>query len=529
MKQSSGLILFVLLLTSACTKVPPSASVPSAQNSATARPAASPAPTASAAAAKPSAAPTVRPSATPLPADPNLPEDTELKQRLLKSLTQLGQATVSAVEKTELSILTLEHARQIANNPKDTEYKIQATYDPVPPGALIGRILESGVFPSDNMLNAFLSANSIEDAEKRFTQQIKGGSGVLPFTHVGLGVVKKNSQWFISTILLSEIVKLAGIEPILANPGTRQVTGEIVTDGFSNPSGLVTLPNGNVEKITLTTSGRQFSLNFNFATKGYYSFEINVDGPFGPQPATNFVVAVGVPRLVPQPSSNIPAPQITDVSAARQTLLELLNRDRQAQGMAVLKLDTKLNETSQNHSEDMVANRFIGHNSPTRGTPQQQAAAQGVSEMVAQNISVSRSLEDAQQGLMSSPGHRKIIIDPNHTHVGFGIKNGTDGFLYVTQNFMLREFELDTLPATAAPGSTLTVKGKMLRPRGFIGVFNGSSIVGEPIDASKQSSFSVPVTLPSSGTAKIQVGISEGVDDSGFSFKFYNVWNIKVQ
>src|SRR5690606_14555001 len=98
---------------------------------------------------------------------------------------------------------------------------------------------------------------------------------------------------------------------------------------------------------------------------------------------------------------------------------------------------------------DMVQNGFLGHNSPTQGTPQQQAFLFQVSDLVAQNISVSRSLKNAQRELMGSPGHRRTLLDPAHTHAGFGVTTGQDGFLYLTQNFIQRKLEVQPLPSTA--------------------------------------------------------------------------------
>lgn len=506
-------IAFLVLLTSsivACGPQPSGPSLPSPQASPVASPISSPTPTPSTAIGS------------------NTPTDTRPDPDLQQELSAELKAQTNLQNHPTLSALAQEHAQQLASNPKDTEFKAQS-YNPLPPTPLVARILNSGFFPSDNLASAFLSDNRREQTISRFKQQLSLSLGVTPFTHYGLGVVQRGGTWFISTILATEIVQLEGLDLHNTQPGARTIKGRIVATGYQQPSALITQPDGSVVTAPIRVNGQNFELDADFRQTGYYSFEINVETAFGPQPATNFVLPVGVAPLASEPAANTSAAPITSVAAAQQELLTLVNRDRAEQGLSQLQLDTKLNQAAQNHSQDMVSNGFIGHNSPTQGTPQQQAAAVGVSELVGQNIAISRSLPNSQRELMSSPGHRRIIIDPNHTHVGFGVVNGSDGFLYITQFFTGRRVELDPLPAKIKAGESIVIAGKALRNQGFIGIFQDRTLLTEPQNLSQNPNFHLELRLSGKGSTQLRIGLSDAPTNGSFTFNFSNIWTINIE
>jgi uncharacterized protein YkwD len=471
-----------------------------------------------------SSAPSPTPSAIGLNTSADIRIDPDLQQALA---TQI-QAQTKLQNHPALSTLAQEHAQQLANNPKDLEFKAQS-YNPLPPTPLVTRILNSNFFPSDNLASAYLSDNRQEQIFTRFEQQLRASLGVTPFTHYGLGVVQRGGTWFVSTILATEIVQLEGIDLRNTQPGARTIKGKIVAAGYQQPSALITQPDGNVVTAPIRINGQNFELDANFSQTGYYSFEINVESAFGPQPATNFVIPVGVAPLASEPTPNTSAPPVSNVATAQQELLTLVNRDRAEQGLSQLQLDPKLNQAAQNHSQDMVSNGFIGHNSPTRGTPQQQAAATGVTELVGQNIAISRSLANSQRELMSSPGHRRIIIDPKHTHVGFGVVNGSDGFLYITQFFAGRRVELDPLPTKIKAGDTVVIAGKALSNQGFIGIFQDRTLLMEPQNLSQNPNFRLELRLSGKGTTQLRIGFSEAPTNGSFTFNFSNIWTLNIE
>jgi hypothetical protein len=185
-----------------------------------------------------------------------------LKDKLVAYLKSL-KGGANLLEKDVFSTIALEHASQVAANPKDTDFKIKANYVPVAQTALITRILQAGVFPGDGAFNGFFSTNSEADALQRIAN-VTRNIPISTYTHFGIGVVKTNLQWFVSLMMITEIIQLQGIEIELASTGSRKIQGQIVNGSFSNPSGLVTLPAGTVEEVALQSNGKAFSLEFLF-------------------------------------------------------------------------------------------------------------------------------------------------------------------------------------------------------------------------------------------------------------------------
>lgn len=459
----------------------------------------------------------------------NSPLNIKNTESLQQELVQLIQAEMGELQELQgLTDITKAHTMQIAQNPQNTGFKTLA-YTPLAPSPLNQLILSKGIFASDNLSNAFLTASTPEAVIEKFKAQLNDAQGVLPFSHYGLSVILAENTYVVSLILLTEIVELDNMTTTLEPTSNFELKGKIIDPSFQEPSVLMTLPSGEVKNFSITQVGDQFSASLPFSEPGYYSLEINVNGALGTQPATNFVVAVGTEPLPPQERSQTPAPLITDLKSAQNTLLDLLNKDRQSQGLGPLALDSQLSQAAQNHSDDMVTNKFVGHNSPTQGTPTQQAQAVGISEPTAQNIALSRQLSNAQEELMSSPGHRQTILDTKHTHVGFGITRSEDGFLYVTQDFVQRKAQINPLPAKISANSTLNVSGQVLDAQmAYVGVFLDQKIIGDPIELGGDRRFSVQVPVGPIGQKRIKIGLSTAPVNNTFSFEFFNVWNLEV-
>ncbi len=452
-------------------------------------------------------------------------EDNDIRDSLIAILKQ---KLPDLQENPAVSAIANEHARQLAVDTKATEFKtLQQIYTPVAPGALQTRLLQTGIFPTDNLVNAYLSDGSPEQVKTRFNRQMNGVIGPVPFSHYGIGVARKGNIWIVSTVLLTQILQIKNLPIVIPDTGTRTITGEVRLAGFNSPSILMTRPDGKVQSVPARITGNLFSSDLPLDQKGLYSFEVNVNGPLGPLPGTNFVLAVGVPY--PSTASiSVQSEQITNVAQARQTLLDLVNRDRQMMGAGVLQIDESLNLAAQAHSDDMVKNGFIGHNSPTMGTPQQQAFLFNVTDLISQNLAVSRTLINSERELMSSPGHRKTIIEPGHTHVGFGVTPNSDGFLYITQLFIQRRLRLEPLPKTVGLNQNFNVTGTAMRT-GYAAAFSGEQVIGEPIEISQGQNFSLPVRLATSGKQRLRIGFAEPSNNGVFNFVFYNIWDLEVK
>lgn len=120
------------------------------------------------------------------------------------------------------------------------------------------------------------------------------------------------------------------------------------------------------------------------------------------------------------------------------TLLTLLNQERSKYGLPRLQLDTTLSDLARTKSQDMVANRYFSHVSPTLGSPAQMLARNGVRyTQFAENIAQGSDASRIHAMWMNSAGHRANILNPAFTHVGIGTATGSSGST-ATQLFVSR-------------------------------------------------------------------------------------------
>ena len=138
------------------------------------------------------------------------------------------------------------------------------------------------------------------------------------------------------------------------------------------------------------------------------------------------------PKATTQPTDD----NVTGVSSIEQKMVAMVNEDRAAAGLPALKIDTGLTKYARLHSQDMSANNFFSHTSPSNGSFSERLRNSNLGFMGAgENIALYGSVEKAQAGLMASDGHRANILG-NYTHVGIGIVyNEAKGAYYITQWF----------------------------------------------------------------------------------------------
>ncbi len=117
-------------------------------------------------------------------------------------------------------------------------------------------------------------------------------------------------------------------------------------------------------------------------------------------------------------------------------MLELVNQERAANGLAPLEADPEMREVSIKHSADMFSRGYFSHNTPEGETPFDRMRKDDVRFRTAgENLALAPSLQIAHSGLMNSPGHRANILRPQFGRVGIGILDGGRRGLMVTQKF----------------------------------------------------------------------------------------------
>jgi uncharacterized protein YkwD len=167
---------------------------------------------------------------------------------------------------------------------------------------------------------------------------------------------------------------------------------------------------------------------------------VGYDQAHDPNVLANFPVWCGVapPIATDAPRPDAASEPFAGSEAAEKQIFELLNDDRRQAGLPALIWDDRAAVIARRHSEDMRANGFVAHVSPTTGSASDRARTGGlVTGLVLENIARAYSPREAQEGLMNSPGHRANALSSEATHVGVGVAvgDGDSGLreLYVTQ------------------------------------------------------------------------------------------------
>jgi uncharacterized protein YkwD len=137
-------------------------------------------------------------------------------------------------------------------------------------------------------------------------------------------------------------------------------------------------------------------------------------------------------------------------TATEAEIIQLVNAQRLANGLAPLAASGLLNVAAALHSQDMAAigsvyGPNVGMQHTLYGTtrpevPDRLAAAGyddwNTSYAWGENIAYGyQSAQSVMNGWMNSPGHRANILSANFTEIGVSVMVGTDGIPYYTQVF----------------------------------------------------------------------------------------------
>lgn len=157
------------------------------------------------------------------------------------------------------------------------------------------------------------------------------------------------------------------------------------------------------------------------------------------------LTTVPAPTQTPPPAVTTPpattTPPAPDPGTGGETaeVVRLVNVERAKVGCAPLTVHPALTAAAQSHSEDMAANGYFDHESPSGTTPSQRAQAAGYpSAYVSENIAAGTVIATAAQVMpmwMNSDGHRRNILECNTTQIGVGHAVGGPYGHYWTQNF----------------------------------------------------------------------------------------------
>jgi uncharacterized protein YkwD len=168
---------------------------------------------------------------------------------------------------------------------------------------------------------------------------------------------------------------------------------------------------------------------------------------------------------------------------AREQLLKQVNAERSAAGLTELKLDELACQVANEHARDMVNGNFLSHWGSDGRKPFHRYGFAGGTAAVQENCSSAEDIEsvspprvlndlhDMHESMLNEvpphDGHRKTILDPFHTHVGFGIALNNRS-LRLDELYLARYVQIDPVANEAKPGSTIRIKGRLLNQSYFV-------------------------------------------------------------
>jgi uncharacterized protein YkwD len=186
-----------------------------------------------------------------------------------------------------------------------------------------------------------------------------------------------------------------------------------------------------------------------------------------------------------------PAP---DTAAAARRLLDLVNGERKARGLAPLARRGDVDSVAVGHSKAMAARYDIWHNDAffTKASHDALNAA-----FLGENVAMNMSVEDMHVRLMNSPHHRDNILNGRFSQIGIGVAAAPDGELFATEDFVQPR---STAPAKAAkapaPVKPGPAKGPVAQAAGTAAVAAASDAPSAELDATSV------VALPGLAKAK---------------------------
>ncbi|RBW52198.1 CAP domain-containing protein, partial [Ruegeria sp. A3M17] len=149
---------------------------------------------------------------------------------------------------------------------------------------------------------------------------------------------------------------------------------------------------------------------------------------------------------------------MSTASSIEQEMLVLINQERTSRGLDPLQLETRLNDSSEDHSEWMLESDVFSHTGSGGSSATQRMEMAGFdfsgNWRSGENIAwqsergapgISDDVAQLHQNLMNSPGHRANILNPDFKFIGIGIETGDmQGFdaVMVTQNFAATQGEV---------------------------------------------------------------------------------------
>ena len=211
---------------------------------------------------------------------------------------------------------------------------------------------------------------------------------------------------------------------------------------------------------------------------------------FTPSPPLDEPAAVLIATVTPKPTQQatrtMPATEVnietTDdlfqIATLPEQMVALINQDRDEQNLPPLAWHEMAATVAEAHSAEMNQFDYLNHRNLEGLGPDHRYSMAGGTARVQENVyTLAHSLniaphteadwlgllQDAQQSLMDSPGHRAAILSPTATHVGIGLTYAAEqGKLHLVQLFVHQHIALQPTTRRVQVGEHVTLAGQLL-------------------------------------------------------------------
>ncbi|MBU1446246.1 CAP domain-containing protein [Patescibacteria group bacterium] len=219
-------------------------------------------------------------------------------------------------------------------------------------------------------------------------------------------------------------------------------------------------------------------------------------------------------------------------------MLKLVNKDRKDAGLAPLMMQDDLRDVARKHSQDMARKDYFEHENTKGQTPFDRLDEARVTDIIAgENLAKIKGYKNAVQqaeiGLMNSPGHKANILHDEYNVVGIGVIKSTDGTYYYTQNFARRDLiftkkiskKVNLKKGLRLQGETLVNVNKIIyQVKKQIGQ---RDILNEGIERLKNKNFDFIVHFKNTGFFDVLIYTNK--DEDGDNFKIANKFEVRVK
>ena len=160
----------------------------------------------------------------------------------------------------------------------------------------------------------------------------------------------------------------------------------------------------------------------NFLTSQTMGLERSINNVFGGAIQEALAFMTVKPQSDETVNLNFTTTDYKEDLESERTMLQLLNSERQKEGLPVLKANESLRKVARAHCSDMFTRGYFSHYTPDGLSPfDRMDKAQIEYRAAGENLAYAPNVEIAHQGLMDSPGHRANILSDKYGQVGIGV------------------------------------------------------------------------------------------------------------